>query len=63
MYKTDWIDMSLIFSILVYIILFAGWIMNLFKIVNHMNDNLTMAMILRVIGVFAAPLGSIMGYF
>jgi hypothetical protein len=40
-----------------------GWVINVVKIVNHIDDALTMMMLLRAVGVIAFPLGGIVGWF
>lgn len=41
----------------------GGWIANLVKLLGMGGDSITTLFILRLIGVFAAPLGAILGYF
>lgn len=50
-----------IFAILSAIMIF-GWIINFFEVVTSGFDISSPVMILRVIGVFVAPLGAIMGF-
>lgn len=40
----------------------VGWVMNLLKILGAMNDPMTTMLILRVVGLFAFPLGAILGF-
>lgn len=40
-----------------------GWVMNVCKLVFALDDSLSLMLLLRVIGVFIAPLGAILGYF
>lgn len=40
----------------------GGWIANIVKLFGSSFDPLTGEVILRVIGIFAAPLGAIMGF-
>lgn len=42
---------------------FAGWVMNIVKLWNAGFDVITGYMIVRIIGVFLAPLGAVVGYF
>jgi hypothetical protein len=52
-----------IFILSVWFLAILGWVMNIFDIVEMVNDPITGMFILRCIGVFVAPLGSILGYF
>lgn len=56
-----------IFVLCFYIaILFAsvgGWILNLIKVFNAEFSTITGVLVVRVIGVFVAPIGSIFGWF
>jgi flagellar biosynthesis protein FliQ len=50
---------------LVLIGLVIGWIMNiiqLFGMVNTSLNNLTLMIILKIVGIFFAPLGGILGW-
>ncbi len=40
-----------------------GWIMNIVAIVNSNFNDITGLLVMRIIGVFIAPLGAILGYF
>lgn len=40
-----------------------GWVLNLIDIFNSDFANITGLLVLRVIGVFLAPLGSFLGWF
>lgn len=42
---------------------FVGWIWNIIKIIEIINDPITGMFIMRCIGIFFVPLGIIMGYF
>ena len=50
--------------ILVFVLLFGagGWIANIVKIFAIINDGITGMFILRIVGVFAAPVGAVLGY-
>lgn len=39
-----------------------GWIMNIIKLVGLIDDPLSVMILLRVIGIVAAPLGAILGF-
>lgn len=40
-----------------------GWILNIVDIANSDFENVTGMLVLRIIGVFVAPLGAILGWF
>lgn len=40
----------------------VGWIANIVKIVGVISDPITGMFILRVVGIFVAPLGAVLGY-
>lgn len=40
----------------------GGWIANIVKIFASVNDDITGMFILRIVGVFAAPVGAVLGY-
>jgi len=46
----------------VWIAAIVGWVWNVIKIFNLIEDPITGLFILRCVGVFAAPLGAILGY-
>mgnify|MGYP003341023507 CR=1 FL=1 len=39
-----------------------GWVMNIVQLYHSSFSEITGQLILRVIGIFVAPLGSVMGY-
>lgn len=41
----------------------VGWVMNIIDIVNSDFSKITGMLVLRIIGVFLAPLGAVLGYF
>lgn len=45
--------------------LLFGWVLNLIEIVHAFNANteLSVKLVLRIVGVFAVPLGGVLGYF
>lgn len=59
------IEKFIIVKIGIIITLIAGWIINIFQIVNDFTTigNADIEMILRLIGIIVAPLGSVMGLF
>lgn len=40
----------------------GGWIANIVKIFAIMNDPITGMFILRIVGIFVAPVGAVLGY-
>jgi hypothetical protein len=40
-----------------------GWVMNLFAIGGLMGGALSAELVIRLVGIFVAPLGSVMGLF
>ena len=52
-----------IMVILVALFGIGGWIANIVKIVGMSFDPLTGFAVARVAGIFAAPLGAVLGYF
>lgn len=41
----------------------CGWIANLVKLIGILDGGVTAMFIARMVGVFAAPLGSVLGFF
>ena len=41
----------------------VGWLANVFKLVDMLDGPVTAMFIARIVGVFMAPLGSILGVF
>jgi len=39
-----------------------GWVMNIIQIVHMSDGGVTAKLIIKLIGVFAAPLGALMGW-
>jgi len=42
---------------------FVGWVMNIIAIIHTLGGDITAMFIARCVGVFAAPLGAVLGYF
>jgi hypothetical protein len=40
----------------------VGWILNIFAILHMVSGPLTTLFVLRIVGIFAFPLGAILGY-
>ena len=58
--KLDWTVITIL--ILICILLVIGWVMNIIDL-YHMNAIMTGEGVIRIIGIFLAPVGSIMGWF
>lgn len=41
----------------------GGWIANIVKIVSTMADPISGVFIVRIVGIFAFPLGALLGFF
>lgn len=39
-----------------------GWVMNIIQLYHSSFNDITGQLILRVVGIFVAPLGAVMGY-
>lgn len=40
----------------------VGWCLNLFTVINNLDSGLSLLMLLRLVGIFVAPLGAVLGY-
>ena len=50
--------------LILWLVLGIGWVVNIFKLVMGVGaDPLTSMEVLRIIGIFIAPLGGIVGWF
>ena len=52
----------LILYIMLVLVILVGWVNNLLIVVASIQDPITTELIIRIVGVFAAPLGGVMGY-
>lgn len=43
-------------------VMLVGWVMNVIAIWHTMDNPITAKFILRVVGIFVAPIGGILGY-
>jgi hypothetical protein len=41
----------------------VGWVMNIVTIVHTCCEPLTGMLVVRIVGIFIAPLGAVLGYF
>jgi hypothetical protein len=52
-----------VFTILaIWLVGLIGWIMNIIAIWNTMDNTVTAKFVLRVVGIFVAPIGAILGF-
>lgn len=42
--------------------MFVGWCLNLMAVIHTVNDPIAGTFILRIVGIFLAPLGAIFGW-
>lgn len=48
---------------LVFIAGLVGWVMNVFDLIGMIGASVDAEFVLRIVGVFVAPLGAVLGYF
>jgi hypothetical protein len=41
----------------------VGWVMNLFELFHMIGEPIGTEFIIRIVGIFVAPIGTIMGFF
>ena len=59
-------DLSAGTAIAILIVFFAGvvgWVMNIAELIGMIGASLDAEFVLRLVGVFVAPLGAVLGYF
>lgn len=65
-YRSNNIEVAGIVIMLMWFALWAavivGWVMNVIKIVGLLNTDITPMFVARAVGVFAVPLGAVLGY-
>lgn len=62
--KNQKVDTATALLIAAIVVLFAGgWIANIVKLVGMLDGELTAMFIARIVGIFVAPFGSILGFF
>lgn len=61
--KPDVSVMTLVFALTFIVAIAIGWVMNIVTIAGSSFNDITGILVLRVIGVFVAPLGAVLGYF
>lgn len=52
-----------IIPVVVYFALLVGWVMNIVSLFHMLDGPVTAMFIMRAVGIFAAPLGGVLGYF
>ena len=62
--KNQKVDTATALLIVAIVVLFAGgWIANIVKLVGMLDGELTAMFIARIVGIFVAPFGAILGFF
>ena len=59
-------DLSAGTEIAILIVFFAGlvgWVMNIAELIGMIGASIDAEFVLRLVGVFVAPLGAVLGYF
>lgn len=54
---------TILLGFCIFLVGFGGWVANIFKLCEMDVTPLTTMFVMRVIGIFVAPLGSILGIF
>lgn len=52
-----------VFVVLLWLAFAIGWIMNIVKFVGLIGGDINTWFVARAVGIFLAPLGSVLGYF
>lgn len=53
---------ELFFVLVIWVLGAGGWILNLIQVVMHIKDPLTAYIVLKIIAIFAFPLGCVLGW-
>jgi hypothetical protein len=56
-------NIAAVFILTLWLAAIGGWIANIVKFVGMMDGGVTTMFIARIVGVVAAPLGAVLGYF
>lgn len=48
--------------LVVAVVAMTGWVMNIFKLIEVINDPISGMFVMRAIGIVAAPLGAVLGF-
>jgi len=57
------IEMINVAALLLILAAIGGWIANIVKLVGMIGGDVTAMFIARCVGIFAAPLGAVLGFF
>lgn len=52
-----------LFCVLLFLFAVGGWVANIVKFIGMLDGSLTAMFVARIVGIFAPPLGAILGYF
>jgi hypothetical protein len=63
MKNSNIVGMYYLISISIFVFALAGWILNLLAIAHANFNDINGLLIIRIIGVFIAPIGAVLGYF
>jgi uncharacterized membrane protein YagU involved in acid resistance len=67
LYKKDYSGVYAVILAGVYLSIIAafiyGWVANVVKFIHMLDGSVTNMFIARIVGIFAVPLGAILGYF
>ena len=63
MKKYDIGTVAAIAILVVFIAGIVGWVMNIVNLIGTIGSSIDAEFVLRLVGVFVAPLGAILGYF
>ena len=55
-----WFPMLMLVSF--FVVAFGGWVANIVKLFGTSFDPLTAMAVMRVVGIFMAPIGSVLGF-
>lgn len=56
-------EMFFIGYTIIFIVALVGWVMNIVAVVHSSFETISGLLVARIIGIFAAPLGAVLGYF
>jgi len=57
------VELGYVFMILLVLLAAGGWVANIVKLVGMLGGEVNTWFIARAVGIFAAPLGAILGFF
>ena len=62
MKKQSWLTSVELLVLVIILGCIGGWIANVVKLVGLLGGDITAMFVARVVGVFAAPLGAVLGF-